>query len=92
MPEPNLNLPVEYRTQGVSIGDVGLIASPGEFDFLFNINYPADDPINSEHPTDFQPLQPPLQARDISMSRAFEAGRFLASESVKRVQTGMSDG
>jgi hypothetical protein len=36
-PEPDQGLPQAYRTNGVSIGDVGIIAAEGFFDFLFNI-------------------------------------------------------
>jgi hypothetical protein len=36
-PEPDQGLPQAYRINGVSIGDVGIIAPEGFFDFLFNI-------------------------------------------------------
>lgn len=36
-PEPDQGLPSAYRTNGVNIGDVGIIAPEGYFDFLFNI-------------------------------------------------------
>jgi hypothetical protein len=35
--EPDHGLPSAYRAKGVSIGDVGIIAPEGYFDFLFNI-------------------------------------------------------
>ena len=88
LPDPSLNLPPEYRAQGVSVGDVGIIKASGEFDFLFNINLPANHPINSDCPNDFQPLDPPLRPRDISVALMFNAGSFLASSSIKRVQGG----
>jgi len=92
IPEPSLNLPPEYREQGISIGDVGIIKPSGPFDFFFNINHPAGHPINSDRPSDFQPLDPPLRDRDIDTIKIFGAGSFLASSTVKRVQSGIVNG
>ncbi|KAF8995204.1 hypothetical protein BDQ17DRAFT_1032185 [Cyathus striatus] len=50
LPQPELNLPVEYRREGVSIGDVGFITSNGAFDFLFNI---------WDQPGNFSSVSPP---------------------------------
>ncbi|KAF8995022.1 hypothetical protein BDQ17DRAFT_1330780 [Cyathus striatus] len=56
-PQPDQNLPLEYRRKGVSHGDIGIITSDGAFDFLFNIWYSAQDPINpSDLPEDFVSL------------------------------------
>jgi hypothetical protein len=57
VPKPDDNLCQEYRERGISIGDVGLITADGEFDFLFNICLPADDPINlGRTPPDFHQI------------------------------------
>ncbi|KAF8984060.1 hypothetical protein BDQ17DRAFT_1437163 [Cyathus striatus] len=56
-PSSYQNLPLEYRRKGVSHGDIGIITSDGAFDFLFNIWYSAQDPINpSDLPEDFVSL------------------------------------
>ncbi|KAJ6624711.1 hypothetical protein B0H10DRAFT_1750886, partial [Mycena sp. CBHHK59/15] len=46
VPEPQRNLPEEYQTRGISIGDVGRVTPEGIFDFFFNIYLPAHHPIN----------------------------------------------
>jgi len=86
IPEPDQNLSLEYREEGVSIGDVGIVEPSGSFDFFFNINKPAEHAVNCNRPCDFQPLDPPLQAHDISNIEIFGAGSFLASSSIKRVR------
>ena len=42
IPGPGMQLPIDYRRQGISIGDVGIVTHSGGFDFLFNIFQPAD--------------------------------------------------
>ncbi|KAJ7289133.1 hypothetical protein C8J57DRAFT_426744 [Mycena rebaudengoi] len=64
VPEPR-SFPEEYRTRGISMGDVGRVTSGGIFDFFFNIYLEADHPINANGvPKDFSPL-PPYLAQDV---------------------------
>ncbi|KAK1222700.1 SCF ubiquitin ligase complex subunit cdc4 [Marasmius sp. AFHP31] len=58
IPEPNGDLPPEYRTTGIRVGDVGLVTADGSLDFLFNVCLPDDDPINKYNgvPPGFEPL------------------------------------
>lgn len=46
MPEPADDLPDQYRDEGTSIGDLGIIRPNGSFDFVFNIHAAADDSVN----------------------------------------------
>ena len=57
-PGPSSDDPVEYRRNGVNVGDVGIFEINKPFDFLFNIFLPADNPINAKGvPKDFRPLK-----------------------------------
>jgi len=62
----------------------------GAFIFLFNINKSAEHPVDCDRPSNFQPLEPPLQPRDIKISSA--GTPFLASSSIKQVRTDASNG
>ncbi|SRR6266545_1669604 len=46
MPGPDMNLPTEYRREGVRIGDVAILYRGDGYNFLFNIFHPGDHPIN----------------------------------------------
>ncbi|KIK62852.1 hypothetical protein GYMLUDRAFT_223412 [Collybiopsis luxurians FD-317 M1] len=48
-PEPNEALPEEYLSDGIRIGDVGLVTADGAFEFLFNVFLPRDHVINQWH-------------------------------------------
>ncbi|TFK34416.1 hypothetical protein BDQ12DRAFT_581555, partial [Crucibulum laeve] len=45
-PTPSQMLPIEYRKEGVSIGDFGIVNSDGGFDYIFNIWLPSTHPAN----------------------------------------------
>ena len=84
IPGPGSQLPIEYRRQGISIGDVGIIvAQSGEFDFLFNILQPADHPINASKgvPESFSPLD--RTQLEIVTRRIYGHNTYLTSSSVR---------
>ena len=84
IPGMNKRLPIEYRRQGLGIGDVGVITERGFFDSLFNISLPCDHPlaINSDRlPDNFYPLN--ITPNDIQEYSEFNQGSFLSSASIK---------
>jgi len=84
IPGPGMQLPVEYRVQGISIGDVGIITSTGTFDFLFNIFLPASDPINNGNvPHAFSPL--PQIEHEIQKTCDYLPNNYIANSSVRNV-------
>ena len=85
-PEPDEDLPPEYRSIGVDIGDVGTITPDGAFDFLFNICHSADDPINwLGVPDGFVPLT--LQPGDVRRrSNMYAEGTHISSARICKVQ------
>jgi hypothetical protein len=90
MPEPNNNLPSEYRKKGVQFGDVGIIAPDGSFSFIFNIYLSRDDPINPRYPRslpeEFVPIDRSIDRADVRRFAAFKAGSHLASTSVEKIE------
>ncbi|KAF8176678.1 hypothetical protein K438DRAFT_1607382 [Mycena galopus ATCC 62051] len=86
VPDPQVNLPVEYRNRGVAIGDVGRITPEGSFDFFFNIYLPADHPINTRIPEDFVPLSP-YDPIDVA-HHYFRPGNYVCSPLIKEISSG----
>jgi hypothetical protein len=79
-PAPDDNLVAEYREKGVNIGDVGLITSDGEFDFLFNICVPPDHAINQYGvPANFEDVSGSIQVS--KNTRHHPPGTNIASNS-----------
>jgi hypothetical protein len=87
MPEPNNNLPSEYRKKGVQLGDVGIIAPDGSFSFIFNIYLLPKNPINPRRPfpEEFVPIRS-IDRADVRRFAAFKAGSHLASTSVETIE------
>jgi hypothetical protein len=78
--------PEPYGNQsmaGVDIGDVGIITSDGEFDFLFNICRARDDPVNSLGvPDGFEPLI--LKPNDVTRIQKWcDVGTHISSPQVR---------
>ncbi|KAG7096418.1 hypothetical protein E1B28_003857 [Marasmius oreades] len=57
VPEPNEDLPSEYREAGLQAGDVGVLRDEGCYDFAFNACRSSSDPVNQGGvPDGFQQL------------------------------------
>jgi hypothetical protein len=84
-PAPDEDLPVEYRSVGVDVGDVGMITSDGAFDFLFNIRHPANHPVNWKGvPGGFVPLT--LQHGDVRrVQKMYDAGTHVFGGHIHKV-------
>jgi len=72
----------EYRRTGVSIGDVGILDSRGDFAFLFNIFLPTSHEINEGRvPSGFIPLDKSEVEKTIKKSVVYE--RCIGSSSLQ---------
>ncbi|KAJ7603442.1 hypothetical protein DFH06DRAFT_1069395 [Mycena polygramma] len=81
-PNVQQDLPAEYLTHGIAIGDVGTVTQDGSFDFYFNIFLPAGHPINANGvPTDFVPMEP-YDLRDV-VQHNYGPGAYVATPSVQ---------
>lgn len=72
-------------SDGLSIGDVGMLDPQGQFVFVFNIFTPAAEAIHPGNvPEDFETLQPPLDtaAEVKTLPDYFKPGSIIASEGV----------
>jgi len=81
-PGPGMQLPIQYRVRGISIGDVGIITDTGDFDFLFNIFQPVDNPINGRGvPESFSPLD--RRQLEIRTNPNFGRNTYLTTSAVR---------
>ncbi|KJA18479.1 hypothetical protein HYPSUDRAFT_144955, partial [Hypholoma sublateritium FD-334 SS-4] len=67
IPQPNIRLSQAARRKGVCIGSVGKVTPERSFDCMFNICYPASDPLNSSdlRASNFTPIQLACDHTDI---------------------------
>ena len=88
VPGPGRQLPIEYRREGITIGDVGIINPLGDFDFLFNVFQSANGPINRGLiPQNFSPLPGHEFEGEIQDHTVYGPGTYLASSSVRKIST-----
>ncbi|KAJ6588051.1 hypothetical protein B0H19DRAFT_197753 [Mycena capillaripes] len=84
VPEPQINLPGEYRLHGVAIGDVGRVTPEGIFDFFFNIFLPQEHPINANRtPEGFVPM--PLYDLTDLIHHHYGPGDYVSTPTVQKV-------
>ncbi|KAJ7713031.1 hypothetical protein B0H14DRAFT_3017392 [Mycena olivaceomarginata] len=84
VPQPQINLPAEYREHGVAIGDVGRVTPEGTFDFFFNIFLPSEHPIHANGtPEDFAPMAG-YKPKDVH-GLNHPPGSFVATHTVRKV-------
>jgi len=82
IPGPGTHHSAQYRKQGISIGDVGIVTRDGRFDFLFNIFQPANGDINSRGaPRSFSCEN--LNQLEIDTTSIYGRKTYLTSESVR---------
>ncbi|KAF8838095.1 hypothetical protein BDN67DRAFT_1013362 [Paxillus ammoniavirescens] len=94
-PEPDSNLPEACRTEGLRIGDVGIVTEDGSFDLLFNICSPRDHPLHQlcGVPETFKQVHlPDHEFRDFPF--ADSPGRAISTQSVnqRNITAGVSGG
>lgn len=90
-PQLDCSLHVDYRTNGVNVGDVGIITLDGGFDFLFNIWLPAAHPIQPPDLLhDFDALERPKRnvSRQNEMIGAYNSMCYGAFNSTVNRDTG----
>ena len=84
MPGPYDNLPIDYRKEGIGIGDVGVLLRFGTFSYFFNIFLPADHPVNAGNvPDNFEPLDLSILQRQIKKEACFAKMDYIKSSSVR---------
>jgi len=87
IPGPDMDLPTEYRRQGMLIGDVGILYRAEGFIFLFNIFLPANHPINKGRvPDDFEPLDS-SRLQQGTRKQVIGKNEYLTSPSVRKLSS-----
>ncbi|KIJ59208.1 hypothetical protein HYDPIDRAFT_101174, partial [Hydnomerulius pinastri MD-312] len=93
VPEPDSNLPTEYQSKGLRVGDVGVVTEDGSFDVFFNICLPETHPLHGAYgvPAGFRQIV--LHDRDISRFPFIDGpGKVVSTQSIsqRRLVAGMS--
>ena len=79
-PEPP-NIPSGYEIEGIRIGDVGIIDSDGQFDYLFNVCLRRENPLNRRSPPSLVPFA--FEADDVKIKQdIFKHNTVIGSESI----------
>ncbi|KAF8835575.1 hypothetical protein BDN67DRAFT_1072350 [Paxillus ammoniavirescens] len=84
-PEPDSNLPEACLTEGLRIGDVGIVTADGSFDLLFNICSPRDHPLHQlcGVPETFKQVHLPVyEFRDFPFTDS--PGRAISTQSINQ--------
>ncbi|KIK80048.1 hypothetical protein PAXRUDRAFT_50392, partial [Paxillus rubicundulus Ve08.2h10] len=83
LPEPDSSLPEDYRSDGLRIGDVCVVAEDGSFDVFFNICLPEDHPLHQPHGVPVNFHQVILCDRDLRQFPSVDsAGRVVSTRSI----------
>ncbi|KIM37483.1 hypothetical protein M413DRAFT_448528 [Hebeloma cylindrosporum] len=79
------SVPGDYKNvRGISIGDVGILSTNGQFIFAFNIFLPAGHPYNKGNtPDSFSPLEPLDESEIHTVHEYFPPGAVVASKGIK---------
>ncbi|KIK55435.1 hypothetical protein GYMLUDRAFT_62553 [Collybiopsis luxurians FD-317 M1] len=93
VPEPNEALPQEYLSEGVGIGDVGIVTAGGSFDFLFNVFksplHPINQCLSGGLPNGFVPL--PWDSRSLQVnSHQHRLGVPISSRGTQLIELDMA--
>ncbi|KAH9482338.1 hypothetical protein JR316_0004436 [Psilocybe cubensis] len=85
-PGSNAILPEPYTQRTIEIGDVGYIDPEGNFNFVFNLFLPADDPLNQlwqdELPQGYIPLDPPCESEISRIPGYYPPGSVIVTKGV----------
>jgi len=77
------SIPKAHLEQGFGIGDVGCLDRRGGFDYLFNIFYARDHPVQNVVPRNFKPVERPFSEWKIQVSPGdIAAGSILTSQGI----------
>ncbi|KIJ59211.1 hypothetical protein HYDPIDRAFT_101127, partial [Hydnomerulius pinastri MD-312] len=87
VPEPDSSLPTEYKSEGLKVGDIGVVAEDGSFDIFFNICLSETHPLHQACgvPAGFRQIH--LNDRDISRFPFIDGpAKVVSTRSTKRYE------